>query len=141
VYNHHHQLFSAGDTIAQLNTRTPQLLSIVTSLQERFSDMSQLTDSVALPDIAEREGHDEGVLARAGTRLERVRLMVLADGKCEQGHARETYWLGALLTPPEPKEKILETWHKTESSLLNATSTPALEALLREGRQLAEVQR
>lgn len=79
MYNHHHQLFSAGDTISQLNTRTPQLLSIVTALQERFSDMSQLADSVALPDAAEQEW--DAVLARAGTGLERVRLMVLADGE------------------------------------------------------------
>jgi hypothetical protein len=79
VYNHHHQLFSAGDTISQLNTRTPQLLSIVTSLQERFSDMSQLTDSVALPDDGARS-EEETTLARASSGVERVRLMVLAKG-------------------------------------------------------------
>jgi len=39
----------------------------------------------------------------------------------------------------EPKDKIRETWARTESSLLNVTSTPALEALLREGRKLAEL--
>ncbi|WVQ86118.1 hypothetical protein IAT38_008286 [Cryptococcus sp. DSM 104549] len=50
VYNHHHQLFAAGDTISHLNSRTPQLLSIVTNLQQSFSSISQLADSVALPE-------------------------------------------------------------------------------------------
>lgn len=77
MYNHHHQLFSAGDTIAALNARTPQLLSIVTELQERFSEMSQLADSVGLP---EPMGLDEKerVRATAEAGVERVRLMTVA---------------------------------------------------------------
>jgi len=47
--------------------------------------MSQLADSVALPDISDREGRDESTLARAGTGVERVRLMVLAEGESGLG--------------------------------------------------------
>ncbi|WVR08740.1 hypothetical protein IAU60_005798 [Kwoniella sp. DSM 27419] len=50
VYNHHHQLFAAGDTISHLNSRTPQLLSIMAELQQSFSSISQLVDSIALPE-------------------------------------------------------------------------------------------
>jgi len=42
------QLFSAGDTIAQLNAKTPQLQSIVTSLQESFDEISTLVANVEM---------------------------------------------------------------------------------------------
>lgn len=84
VYNHHHQLFSAGDTIAALNARTPQLLSIVTELQERFSEMSQLADSVGLPSQEASEEERRKVGVEVG--IERVRLLVAAG---EAGRARE----------------------------------------------------
>lgn len=85
VYNHHHQLFSAGDTIASLNLKTPQLISIVTQLQEKFSEMSQLTDTVSILD--QQSGLSAAERQRAGMReavsrgLERVRLMMLAEGE------------------------------------------------------------
>lgn len=49
VYNHHQQLFEAGDTIAHLNRRTPQLLGILIELQQTFSDIERLADSVSVP--------------------------------------------------------------------------------------------
>ncbi|GFZ51357.1 hypothetical protein JCM24511_09118 [Saitozyma sp. JCM 24511] len=79
VYNHHHQLFSAGDTISILNSRTPQLLSIVSKLQDSFSSISQLVDAVALSD-GPRDDTDTGKLeARVRDGLERLRLMVIAE--------------------------------------------------------------
>ncbi|EIW66249.1 hypothetical protein TREMEDRAFT_65520 [Tremella mesenterica DSM 1558] len=80
VYNHHHQLFAAGDTIAVLNSRTPQLLSIVTNLQDSFSSISQLVDSIALPEIPQ-EPIDP---VKAGIR--RIRLMVIAEGMSTSSH-------------------------------------------------------
>ncbi|WVQ70800.1 hypothetical protein IAR50_000322 [Cryptococcus sp. DSM 104548] len=76
VYNHHHQLFAAGDTISNLNVRTPQLLSVVTNLQQSFSSISQLADSVALPQETD-EGVDRKTLRRrqAERRIKRLRLM------------------------------------------------------------------
>ncbi|RSH81029.1 uncharacterized protein EHS24_008463 [Apiotrichum porosum] len=119
VYNHHHQLFSAGDTIAALNTRTPQLLSIVTSLQERFSDMSQLADSVALPELPESAKDGNNSEQRAGATaaqgLERVRLMVLAE---------------------EPVEKVQEVWKAVEKRLEGA-QVEGVADVIREGRELA----
>lgn len=90
MYNHHHQLFSAGDTIASLNLKTPQLISIVTELQEKFSDMSQLTDTVSILD--QQSGLSAAERQRAGMReavsrgLERVRLMMLAEGELKVPH-------------------------------------------------------
>lgn len=119
MYNHHHQLFSAGDTIAALNTRTPQLLSIVTSLQERFSDMSQLADSVALPELPESAKDGNNSEQRAGATaaqgLERVRLMVLAE---------------------EPVEKVQEVWKAVEKRLEGA-QVEGVADVIREGRELA----
>lgn len=70
------QLFAAGDTISLLNSRTPQLISIMTSLQDSFSSISQLADSVAMPDRESTDTSKDGTL-RLG--LERVRLMFLAE--------------------------------------------------------------
>lgn len=85
VYHHHHQLFSAGDTIAVLNTRTPQLISIVNALQDSFSSISQLVDAVALPEkeAAQRDGPgaesaDDDALRR---NLQRLKLMIAAEGE------------------------------------------------------------
>ncbi|KAL1412440.1 hypothetical protein Q8F55_000185 [Vanrija albida] len=112
VYNHHHQLFSAGDTIAQLNTRTPQLLSIVTSLQERFSDMSQLADSVALSD---RPALSDAERARAAAAqgLERVRLMALAGA-----------------------DGLQPAWERTEAELKGYGAVEGLDGILAEGREV-----
>jgi hypothetical protein len=114
VYNHHHQLFSAGDTISVLNTRTPQLLSIVTDLQERFSEMSQLADSVALPDPS---AVDDGVRARAVAQqgLERLRLMIVAE---------------------ETPDAIRKAWEKVEATL-RGHECDGLDELLRKGREVA----
>lgn len=85
VYNHHHQLFSAGDTIASLNLKTPQLISIVTQLQEKFSEMSQLTDTVSILDqqsgLSAAERQKAGMREAVSRGLERVRLMMLAEGE------------------------------------------------------------
>lgn len=115
VYNHHHQLFSAGDTISVLNTRTPQLLSIVTDLQERFSEMSQLADSVALPDPS---AVDDRVRARAVAQqgLERLRLMLVAD---------------------ESGERVRGAWGRVEDALKGREEE--LEGLLEKGREIAGV--
>lgn len=129
MYNHHHQLFSAGDTIAQLNTRTPQLLSIVTSLQERFSDMSQLADSVALPDIPES---GSAAVSRAQVGVERVRLMILAEGELDV--------VEGLKLTAESRDKVIEKWNETESAItasMNAPPEGELASLLSEGRKLA----
>ncbi|ORX40823.1 Vps51/Vps67-domain-containing protein [Kockovaella imperatae] len=80
VYNHHHQLFAAGDTIAQLNSRTPQLLSIMTSLQDSFSEISRLADSVALP-VDSTEHSSEESWAK---NVERLRLMRVAEEPAER---------------------------------------------------------
>lgn len=117
VYNHHHQLFSAGDTIAQLNTRTPQLLSIVTSLQERFSDISQLADSVALTEKAPL-GDGERARAAAAQGLERVRLMVLAgDGP----------------------DAVKAAWERTEAEVKGYGDVEGLDGILAEGREVVAV--
>ncbi|WVQ95331.1 hypothetical protein IAU59_002427 [Kwoniella sp. CBS 9459] len=99
VYNHHHQLFAAGDTISHLNSRTPQLLSIVTELQSSFSSISQLVDSIALPETSgtgaraqdqaasESTVQDEGF--RAKKVVERLRLMICAEEPA--GKIREVY--------------------------------------------------
>ena len=71
------QLFAAGDTIAHLNSRTPQLLGIMTSLQDSFSEISRLVDAIALPEkepaSPKRKSWEIGV--------EKLRLMVLAEGQ------------------------------------------------------------
>ncbi|KIR67800.1 hypothetical protein I312_102002 [Cryptococcus bacillisporus CA1280] len=84
VYNHHHQLFAAGDTISQLNVRTPQLLSVVTNLQQSFSSISQLVDSINLPRIEEQvivDPEEATTISRrkAQRQLERLQLMVQAN--------------------------------------------------------------
>lgn len=114
VYNHHHQLFSAGDTISALNTRTPQLLSIVTDLQERFSEMSQLADSVALPDPS---AVDDSVRARAVAQqgLERLRLLIVAE---------------------ESPEAVRTAWDKVEGTL-QGHECEGLDELLKKGREVA----
>ncbi|KAK8850658.1 hypothetical protein IAR55_004578 [Kwoniella newhampshirensis] len=90
VYNHHHQLFAAGDTISHLNSRTPQLLSIVTNLQQSFSSISGLVDSVALQDptastgIAPTSADEVDSVARD---VEKLRLMVLAEESPEHVQA------------------------------------------------------
>ena len=53
------QLFSAGDTIAQLNAKTPQLRSIVASLQESFDEISTLVANVEMP-ADPRSNHKDG---------------------------------------------------------------------------------
>ncbi|ODN99601.1 hypothetical protein L198_03445 [Cryptococcus wingfieldii CBS 7118] len=76
VYNHHHQLFAAGDTISNLNVRTPQLLSVVTNLQQSFSSISQLADSVALPqEIGGGVNNDARRKRQAERCIKRLRLM------------------------------------------------------------------
>ncbi|OWZ30169.1 hypothetical protein J007_05890 [Cryptococcus neoformans] len=100
VYNHHHQvlklfsistdladlskLFAAGDTISQLNVRTPQLLSVVTNLQQSFSSISQLVDSINIPRIEEQVVADPEEVTtisrrKAQRQLEKLRLMVRAN--------------------------------------------------------------
>ncbi|KAL7420841.1 hypothetical protein Q5752_004794 [Cryptotrichosporon argae] len=86
VYNHHPQLFAAGDTISALNARTPQLLGIVTQLQERFSEMSRMADRASLDDVpgggarevqgAREDGASEEMAVRKVR--ERLALMVAA---------------------------------------------------------------
>lgn len=79
------QLFEAGDTISHLNSRTPQLLSIVTELQQSFSEISRLVDAVALPEESGAGLRDEGdgvVEAIVEKGMVRLRLLVLAEGMC-----------------------------------------------------------
>ncbi|WVO17340.1 hypothetical protein L204_105032 [Cryptococcus depauperatus] len=88
VYNHHHQLFAAGDTIANLNVRTPQLLSVVTNLQQSFSSISQLADSVALPDNIGKagnapRGNEEREKKIAERNLKKLQLMIQAKERIE----------------------------------------------------------
>jgi len=72
------KLFAAGDTISHLNSRTPQLISIMTSLQDSFSSISQLADSVAMPERDTKStGEDKEDALRL--QLERTRLMFLAE--------------------------------------------------------------
>ncbi|WWC65323.1 uncharacterized protein I303_107941 [Kwoniella dejecticola CBS 10117] len=86
VYNHHHQLFAAGDTISKLNSRTPQLISIVTQLQESFSTIEQLIDSISLsePSLPKSNSVDtsmdgaENAVEMLKRGKERLELMVLA---------------------------------------------------------------
>lgn len=75
IFNADAQLFSAGDTIQVLNRHTPQLLSIVTSLQDSFSSISQLVDSVALPDSAMHAATN-----REDIDGQRLALMLQAEG-------------------------------------------------------------
>lgn len=80
------QLFAAGDTISQLNARTPQLLSVVTNLQQSFSSISQLVDSINIPRIEEQivvDPEEATTISRRKTQrqLERLRLMVQANGR------------------------------------------------------------
>ncbi|WVQ63572.1 uncharacterized protein L199_001725 [Kwoniella botswanensis] len=92
VYNHHHQLFSAGDTISKLNSRTPQLLSIVGELQESFSKIEQLIDSISINDIKVPQediptpNNDESGLILESLRngKRRLELMILAKGSPEK---------------------------------------------------------
>ncbi|KAK4688763.1 hypothetical protein P7C73_g1361, partial [Tremellales sp. Uapishka_1] len=83
------QLFEASTTIAHLNSRTPQLLQIVTSLQEAFSDISQLVDSVSEDQpLPPQESEVEQV--RQG--MERLRLMQVAQSPRKEVVARyETF--------------------------------------------------
>ncbi|KAK6906282.1 hypothetical protein I203_100267 [Kwoniella mangroviensis CBS 8507] len=90
VYNHHHQLFSAGDTISKLNSRTPQLLSIVGELQESFSKIEQLIDSISVNDIKVPhedipKGDEIGlVLEELKRGKRRLELMILAKESSEK---------------------------------------------------------
>ncbi|ORY28037.1 Vps51/Vps67-domain-containing protein [Naematelia encephala] len=115
VYNHHHQLFAAGDTISHLNSRTPQLLGIMTSLQQSFSSMSQLVDSVALPDppiSLDSDGQPTGAGSVSDGkkrvwkgRLDRIRLMRIAQEPSQK--IRTTV------------EKLLEEIHSSSSSSMH----------------------
>ncbi|WVF67765.1 hypothetical protein IAT40_002525 [Kwoniella sp. CBS 6097] len=100
VYNHHHQLFAAGDTISHLNSRTPQLLSIVTELQSSFSSISQLVDSIALPEVGGNNGppSSDGYESDVGGKriVERLKLMLRAE---------------------EPPEKIREVYESSKDTL------------------------
>ncbi|UOH80188.1 hypothetical protein LQV05_002837 [Cryptococcus neoformans] len=78
------KLFAAGDTISQLNVRTPQLLSVVTNLQQSFSSISQLVDSINIPRIEEQVVADPEEVTtisrrKAQRQLEKLRLMVRAN--------------------------------------------------------------
>ncbi|RSH87047.1 hypothetical protein EHS25_003535 [Saitozyma podzolica] len=118
VYNHHHQLFSAGDTISILNSRTPQLLSIVAKLQDSFSSISQLVDAVALSD-GPRDDTDAGKLeARVRDGLERLRLMVIAE------------------EPPENIRTCFEGFRADVEAL--AEGNPEWDGVLQECRDLVE---
>ncbi|KAJ9122324.1 hypothetical protein QFC22_001745 [Naganishia vaughanmartiniae] len=59
VYNHHHQLFAAGEAISILNQKTPQLQAIVNSLQERFDEISKLVENVSFTNNQMRRGSSE----------------------------------------------------------------------------------
>lgn len=73
----HEQLFEAGDTISHLNSRTPQLLGIMTSLQQSFSEISRLAEEVSLGGES-TEGQGEQVGQKEA---ERLRVMVTAGGE------------------------------------------------------------
>ena len=100
------QLFAAGDTISHLNSRTPELVSIMTSLQDSFSSISQLADSVTMPD---RETVETNTADDLRVGLERVRLMLLAE---------------------EDETKIHATWAELDTSDTND------EGLLKEIKEL-----
>lgn len=116
------QLFAAGDTISHLNSRTPQLLSIMTSLQDSFSSISQLADSVAMPSdpsASEEKDRDDRALEDG---LERVRLMILAE---EDAGAIRRAWDGLKRDDiaDEGLQQKMEELRRTVDSL--ATTTPA----------------
>lgn len=87
-----------------LNTRTPQLISIVNALQDSFSSISQLVDAVALPDAPAPAPPTSGVGAaddKALRRdLQRLKLMIAAKGEfgssgvddscADQGQSQQT---------------------------------------------------
>ncbi|WWC92448.1 uncharacterized protein L201_007406 [Kwoniella dendrophila CBS 6074] len=77
VYNHHHQLFEAGDTISKLNSRTPQLISIVNQLQESFSNIEQLIDSISV--ITDKQSN--GKAQNEDLSIDNKRLEILRNGK------------------------------------------------------------
>ncbi|WWC72711.1 uncharacterized protein I206_106675 [Kwoniella pini CBS 10737] len=87
VYNHHHQLFSAGDTISKLNSRTPQLISIVSQLQESFSNIEQLINSLSLDEsnISIDDSNDlDNNLIKLRNEKEKIKLMILAKEPIEK---------------------------------------------------------
>ncbi|WVW80577.1 hypothetical protein I302_102563 [Kwoniella bestiolae CBS 10118] len=95
VYNHHHQLFSAGDTISKLNSRTPQLLSIVGELQESFGKIEQLIDSISVVETnsqveraEDQEGKDVLVEELKGGKR---RLELMRVAKLDPATIRATY--------------------------------------------------
>ncbi|KAK0532931.1 hypothetical protein OC835_003165 [Tilletia horrida] len=49
VYNHHHELVAASETIRKMKTRADGLDPSLDSLQSSFSTMSQLAETLALP--------------------------------------------------------------------------------------------
>ncbi|THV07265.1 hypothetical protein K435DRAFT_815513 [Dendrothele bispora CBS 962.96] len=56
VYNHHHELIAASDTIAAMKTRAESLDADLDRLKEAFSEISRLANEVAIeetsPDVA-----------------------------------------------------------------------------------------
>lgn len=68
-----------------LNTRTPQLISIVNAWQDSFSSISQLVDAVALPDataVSQARPREGAAYDKALRRdLQRLKLMVAAEGE------------------------------------------------------------
>jgi len=61
-------------------------LSIVTHLQQSFSEISRLVDAVALPDETNPElKTEEGGGSEMKRGMERLRLMVLAEGTFDRG--------------------------------------------------------
>jgi hypothetical protein len=149
------QLFSAGDTISILNSRTPQLLSIVSKLQDSFSSISQLVDAVALSDGPRDDTDDAGKLeARVRDGLERLRLMVIAEGElvweitprrgpgpalpCQWSRCDQCFVVTSL-TPSEPPERIRTCFEgfRADAEAL-AEGNPEWDEVLQECRDLVE---
>jgi len=57
VYNHHHELIAASDTIAAMKTRAESLDADLDLLRVAFSEITRLASEVAIEDTLSGEGN------------------------------------------------------------------------------------
>jgi hypothetical protein len=92
----------------------------MTSLQDSFSSISQLADSVAMPDRESPETNKEETLSLG---LERVRLMFLAE---EDAERIRTTWAG-LDTETVADERLARDIKETQGRIDRLPATAPLE--------------
>ncbi|PWN53522.1 hypothetical protein IE53DRAFT_310043 [Violaceomyces palustris] len=148
VYNHHHELVAASDTIRNMKTRAESLDPSLESLRSSFSAMSRLCSELeslkpSRPSSQGKQEANEVVVLDPIKDLEpivtlpiKLRDLIVVDADVKEGEERKNQGLAAAERLWSQMESVLSAWSDAGVPGVREIASDC-RAVLREGRKSA----